>query len=62
MVEVDERLIWCLEQGLSASEALDYWATTAGSYTQGEWAKIRGVGRQAVNNNCRQAEAKLQSY
>ncbi|SIR99871.1 hypothetical protein SAMN05421858_5073 [Haladaptatus litoreus] len=48
-----------LRSGLSASEALDYWATTKKGYSQSEWADIRGKSRQAVNKNVKNAERKL---
>ncbi len=47
-----------LERGLSASEAIDYYATEVRDYSQTDWADVRGKSRQAVNKNVRQARRK----
>lgn len=41
----------------SAAETIDYWMTEQGGYSwsQSEWAEIRGVGRQTVNDRVRSA-------
>lgn len=56
---MDDDLIALLRSGLSPAEALDYWATVEGDYSQSEWGGVRGVGRKAVNKNVRQAKRKL---
>ena len=56
---MDDDLIALLRSGLSPAEALDYWATTEGEYSQSEWGDVRGVGRKAVNKNVQQAKRKL---
>lgn len=45
--------------GLSAAEAMDYWATEYGGYSQSELADRYGVSRQAVHKNVTQARQKL---
>ncbi|WP_139326663.1 hypothetical protein [Natrinema saccharevitans] len=47
-----------LERGLSASEAIDYYATEVRGYSQADWADVRDKSRQAVNKNVRQARRK----
>ncbi len=48
----------------STAEALDYWAVEESGYRdseyyQSEWAKARGVSRQAVSNNLSSSRGKL---
>lgn len=55
---MQQQIVKMLRIGLSPAEVVDYLAIQSG-YSQGDWADIRGVGRQAVNNNVKRAERKL---
>jgi len=44
---------------MSASEALDYWATERMGHTPEKWAGYRDVGSEAVRKNRRQAKDKI---
>lgn len=48
-----------LKEGLSAAEAVDYYAVEECGYSQLEWAETRGTSQQAVSKNIRQAKEKL---
>lgn len=50
------------DAGCSAAEALDFFMTTKGGFSQREWAAHRGVTRRAVNNNVRDADAELADH
>lgn len=54
-----DNLAELMSLGLSPAEAIDFLATIEYGYSQGEWADVRGVGRQAVNKNVMQAKQKL---
>jgi hypothetical protein len=48
----------------SAAEAIDYWMTEHDDYmswSQSQWAEVRGVGRQTVNDRVRSAVDKIDS-
>lgn len=45
----------------SCADTLDYWMTAMHGLRQREWADIRGVGRQTVNDRVRSARTALES-
>lgn len=62
-----EELAALMAEGLSPSQALDYWATiengergTLGGYNQGEWSEVRGVSQQAISDSVRHAKGELE--
>lgn len=55
----EARLRELFENGLSASEAVDYLNTVEGDYTQTKWAWHRNVSQQTVSENVAKARAKL---
>lgn len=56
---INEVLIGLIERGCTPAEALDYYVTEVGPYNQSEWARVRGVNQQAVNENVQKARQKM---
>jgi len=54
-----DRLAGYYDAGANATAALDAWMCDDGPFTQAEWARVRGVGRQTVGDRVRGARRKL---
>lgn len=52
-------LMELVEQGLSAPQALDYWAVEEQGYSQGQWGGQRGRSQQAISENVMKAKEKI---
>jgi len=61
---VSAELSYLAAQTGSCAAAMDYWQTHSqeGFYNQSDWASIRGVNRQTVNDRVRDAEKQLEAY
>lgn len=55
-----EAIALLLRRGCSPAEAIDWFATEGGFWTQTEWANWRGVSQQNVSGNVSKAREKLE--